>query len=109
MAEDEKNAGNEAFKRQKYEEALIHYSKAIALDASNHVYFSNRAQVYINLRAYDKAIEDSETAIKLDPSFTRAYCRKAMAQYEMEQFEQAEKTIEEGLVTTKGNQNQSLS
>ena len=77
----------------------MHYSKAIELDGTDPRFFSNRAQVYIKLKAYSKAIEDSETAIQLDPQFTRAYCRKAEAEYEEDCLEQAQTTIEEGLLT----------
>ena len=48
---------------KEYEKAIMHYSKAIELDDKNPVYFSNRAQVYIDLEDYNRAVEDSDTAI----------------------------------------------
>lgn len=34
--------GNDAFKKADYALAVTKYSEAIAIDASNHVYYSNR-------------------------------------------------------------------
>lgn len=39
--------GNEAFKHGKWELAVEKYSEAIALDAKNHVYYSNRRCVCV--------------------------------------------------------------
>ena len=48
-AEAMKQKGNEAFMNKHYETAVNHYTKAIELDGNNPVYYSNRAQVYIEL------------------------------------------------------------
>lgn len=41
-AERLKNEGNDLMKREKYEDALKNYTKAIQLDCKNPVYFCNR-------------------------------------------------------------------
>lgn len=41
----EKNKGNEAFGRKDWDEAIKHYTRAIELDDTKPVYYSNRAQV----------------------------------------------------------------
>ncbi|POM74606.1 Heat shock protein, partial [Phytophthora palmivora] len=41
-ADAKKNEGNEAFKNQDYPTAIAKYTEAIEIDATNHVYFSNR-------------------------------------------------------------------
>ena len=38
-----KNKGNQLFKAGRHSEAIGEYTKALQLDADNHVYFSNRA------------------------------------------------------------------
>jgi tetratricopeptide (TPR) repeat protein len=53
---------------------------------NNATYYSNRAQAYINLNANEEALKDAEEAIKLDSNFTRAYGRKATAQYNLKQY-----------------------
>lgn len=41
-----KNQGNAAFSAARYDEAVRLFSEAIALDASNHIFFSNRSASY---------------------------------------------------------------
>ena len=86
-ADSQKNAGNAAFQNKEFEKAIIHYSNAIDLDNQNPIYYSNRANVYIELEEFGKAIEDSDTAIQLNPQFTRAYLRKATALFEQPHVE----------------------
>ena len=40
------------------------------------------AQVYITLEQFDRAIEDCNQAISLNPAYVKAYMRKAVAQME---------------------------
>ena len=62
-ADAQKNLGNVAFQAQDYEKAILHNSRAIDLDNTNPIFYSNRANVYIELEEFGKAIEDSDTAI----------------------------------------------
>jgi len=55
------------------------YTQAIDCDPTNPIYYSNRAQALHNLQRFSKAVEDADEAIKCDPGFTRAFCRKANA------------------------------
>ena len=100
-ADAQKNLGNEAFVAKQYDKAIEYYSAAINLDDKNPIYFSNRAQVFIELEDFGKAIEDSDTAIALNPQFTRAYMRKATAYFEQPHIEgsleKALTTLEDGL------------
>ena len=43
QAVDEKNKGNEAYKKKDFETALSHYNKAIELDPTNITYYTNKA------------------------------------------------------------------
>ncbi len=45
-AEKFKNLGNELFKSEEYDEALLYYNRAIELDP-NILYFANRAACYL--------------------------------------------------------------
>ena len=111
-AESQKNAGNVAFQNKEYEKAIVHYTKAIELDGENPVYYSNRAQVYIELEDFSRAVEDSDTAIQLNPQFTRAYLRKATALFEMPHFEDSiEKcltVLEDGMKTISEEQKEGM-
>jgi stress-induced-phosphoprotein 1 len=49
-----KDLGNKAFQAGQYHEAIEHYSNAIALDDSNHVFFSNRSGAYAGLSKWQE-------------------------------------------------------
>ena len=60
---------------KKYDEAIASYTKAIELDPTNPVYYSNRAAAYSSKASHDEAVLDAEKAIEVDPSFIKAYHR----------------------------------
>ena len=59
------------------------------------------AQVYIHLRDFERAVEDCDRAITLNPNWTKAYLRKAVAhsqQYlSIENILQIKNTVESGI------------
>lgn len=77
IAEQERNAGNELFKQGSYADALKHYSEAIKRDECDPRGWSNRAACYLKLAAVPEGLKDCEKAISLDPTFVKAYIRKA--------------------------------
>eukprot|EP00029_Vermamoeba_vermiformis_P001172 TRINITY_DN1133_c0_g1_i1.p1 TRINITY_DN1133_c0_g1~~TRINITY_DN1133_c0_g1_i1.p1 ORF type:complete len:487 (+),score=149.98 TRINITY_DN1133_c0_g1_i1:1-1461(+) len=80
-AEKEKNLGNEFFKGLKYGPAIQHYTKAIELDPTNAVLYSNRAIANLKIENYGFAIADSTKAVELDPKMAKAYYRRGCAHY----------------------------
>lgn len=74
-AEKLKAAGNSQITTKSYDAAIDSYTKAIALDASNPVYYSNRAAAYASKGDHLSAVQDSEQAIEVDPAFVKAYSR----------------------------------
>lgn len=56
-AEEEKNRGNEEYKKKNFDKAITHYQKAIELDPKEPIYYNNLAAVYVEQKLYDKAIE----------------------------------------------------
>lgn len=66
-SEDLKAKGNEAFVSKDYKKAVSFYSDAIAIDSSNPVLYSNRAQCYINLLDWKHAHQDIDTGLSLRP------------------------------------------
>lgn len=85
-----KDLGNALLKDHKYNEAIDAYTKAIELDASNPIFYSNRAQVHIKLEAYGLALSDCDTALKVDPSFVKAYYRKGVSLMAMLDYKAAQ-------------------
>lgn len=46
QAKEEKNKGNEEYKKKNFEEALAHYNKAIELEPTNITYYNNVAGMF---------------------------------------------------------------
>jgi len=88
-ADKYKTEGNDLMKQEKYKEALELYNKAIEIDASNAVYYCNRAAAYSKLSDFTNSIEDCKNALKIDPSYGKAWGRLGLALLSNNQFEEA--------------------
>ena len=60
---------------KKYDEAIESYTKAVAIDPNNPVYYSNRAAAHSSKNDHLAAVGDAEKAISVDPQFVKAYHR----------------------------------
>ena len=78
-----KDAATEAFKAQDYEKAVEDLTKAISLDPSNQVFFSNRSVAYTAMQMYEKALEDADECIRLQPTWAKGYSRRAAAKFHL--------------------------
>ena len=78
-AEEHKKEGNAFMSSKSYNAAIEAYTKAVKLDPSNPVYYSNRAAAYSSKEDHDNAIIDAKKAIEADPSFAKAYSRLGWA------------------------------
>jgi len=97
LAEKEKDLGNAALGKNDMEGAITHYSKAIELDPSNHVMYSNRSAAYTKMKKYDEAVKDADKAIQISPGWARGYSRKGTALCYNGDFEKAKETFMQGL------------
>ncbi|GAB9468855.1 hypothetical protein Gpo141_00006156, partial [Globisporangium polare] len=95
-AEAKKNEGNEAFKHGKWELAVEKYSEAIALDAKNHVYYSNRSAAYAGAHKFQEAADDAAKCIEVNPDFVKAYHRHGIALKGLKKYEEALATLRTG-------------
>ena len=60
-----KTKGNAALQNNRNEEAIKCYSRAIELDPSNHILYSNRSAAHIKAGNYGQALFDAETTISI--------------------------------------------
>jgi hypothetical protein len=97
QALEEKALGNTAFQANKFEEALKHFTRAIELDPTDHIFFSNRSGAYASLNRYAEALGDGCTCVALKPDWWKGYSRKGNAEFHLGRLDEAEKTFCEGL------------
>ncbi|MES1908603.1 MAG: hypothetical protein MHM6MM_001506 [Cercozoa sp. M6MM] len=75
-AEEHKKQGNKLMLDGKYPAAIEQYSEAIKRDPKNHKLYTNRAAAYSKVMDWGKAMDDCDEAIKLEPTWVKAYIRK---------------------------------
>lgn len=81
--EGEKSLGNEAFRRGDYQTALIHYNRAIKMDESNIIYYTNRATVLIKLGKFSDASESCLLGIEAGQKNNASLEQIAKAYYKL--------------------------
>ena len=72
MAEAEKELGNAQFKQGNYQQAIVHFSKAIELGPT-HVLYSNRSACYCGLRKYEDALTDATKCIDMKSDWGKVH------------------------------------
>ncbi|KAJ3574617.1 hypothetical protein NP233_g1651 [Leucocoprinus birnbaumii] len=95
LADKHKQEGNALMTSKKYDQAIEAYTNAINLDSSNPVYYSNRAAAHSSKGDHLSAIGDAETAITVDPKFSKGYHR--LGRYSLGDFKAAADAFERGL------------
>jgi stress-induced-phosphoprotein 1 len=96
-ASELKDLGNKAFSAKNFEEAIGHFTAAIALDPANHVLYSNRSAAYASLNKYEEALEDAEKTVGLKADWAKGYGRKGDALMGLSRLDDALAAYEEGL------------
>ncbi|KAJ1988623.1 Palmitoyl-protein thioesterase 1 [Coemansia spiralis] len=89
---------NKLFAQKQYHEAIAKYTAAIALSPVP-AYYTNRAQCHLLTEGYGAAKADADTALALDPSFIKAFYRRAAANLAMGRLKEARADFRE--VTTR--------
>ena len=85
-AEKARELGNEKFKASDWPAAVEAYSEMTKRAPQDPRGYSNRAACFIKLLTFPSAVQDCDKAIELDPSFIRAYLRKAQALFAMREY-----------------------
>lgn len=101
--DDLKDQGNTALKEGRVSEAVSLYTKAIALDSRNAVYFGNRAAAYLQLDKASEALADADRSIDAQRTYIKGYAHKGTALEKMGRFEEAKAAYRAGLEVEEGN------
>ncbi|KAL1490159.1 hypothetical protein ABEB36_012898 [Hypothenemus hampei] len=97
LAEQEKEKGNEAFKKGDYATAVKHYTEAIKRNPDDAKLYSNRAACYTKLAAFDLGLKDCEKCVELDPKFIKGWIRKGTILQGMQQPNKAMSAFQKAL------------
>ncbi|KAF4720852.1 hypothetical protein FOZ62_024376, partial [Perkinsus olseni] len=92
-ADAAKEEGNKCYRSSKIEEAVQHYSRAIDLDSTNHVYYSNRSTAYAALAKWGESREDAEKCLELNEQSVRAHYNLVRAKIKMGHLGDAQRTL----------------
>jgi suppressor of G2 allele of SKP1 len=90
------NSGNSLFVDEDYDGALQQYSSAIEQASDSSELYVLRAAVHLKLENFTSAISDCNKAIVLDPMNAKAFLRKGVACFQMEEFATAKTAFEKG-------------
>ncbi|KAH8547883.1 hypothetical protein BGW37DRAFT_509078 [Umbelopsis sp. PMI_123] len=99
----EKELGNKAFQEQRYDQAIVHYTKSIQLDDQNAIYFINRAMAYLKSERFVEAERDSTIGLKLQPQHVKALFRRGMARRQLGKLAEARADLEQALQLSMDN------
>ncbi|RVD91430.1 TPR repeat-containing protein [Tubulinosema ratisbonensis] len=70
-----KEKGNKAYQEKEYLDAIDLYTKALKLDPTNEVFYSNRSAAYAKINCEESGIDDSIKALEYNPNFILSYLR----------------------------------
>ncbi|KAL2861711.1 hypothetical protein BJX68DRAFT_260520 [Aspergillus pseudodeflectus] len=90
-AEALKRLGNDATYGHDYPLALSMYSQAIKIDSGNAIYRSNRSAAYCALDQFEEAAQDAYIAVKIDPTYAKAWARLGTAYTKLNRSKKARK------------------
>jgi tetratricopeptide (TPR) repeat protein len=98
-AADLKEQGNRAYSNREFDKALEFYNKAIEADLDNAVLYSNRklqagSAALVALHRYEEALIATDSALRLQPEYARAFVRKSNALRELSRFDEALEAVE---------------
>ncbi|CAK0823710.1 unnamed protein product, partial [Prorocentrum cordatum] len=96
-----KNRAKGAFAQKDMPSAELLYGKAISVleslpDKREAALYSNRSMVRLNLNKVEEALADANKCIEVDPTFVKAFHRKATALTRLNEFDDAVAAAEEG-------------
>ncbi|KAF3019235.1 Hsp90 cochaperone [Neopestalotiopsis sp. 37M] len=96
-ADELKALGNKAIAEKKFDEAVDAFTKAIEIDGSNHVLYSNRSAAYASKKDWTNALKDAEKTTEIKPDWPRGWGRKGAALHGSGDLLGAHDAYEEGL------------
>ncbi|NXB11596.1 TTC12 protein, partial [Cnemophilus loriae] len=92
-----KEEGNEAFRRGDFALAIRRYTEGLEKLRDKQELYTNRAQAYLKLHEYEKAISDCEWALKCNKNCLKAYFLMGKAHLALQHFTESRQCYEQML------------
>jgi len=94
LAQQAKNKGNKFFKDGQYEDAIICYTEAITtcppdIKTDMSTFYQNRAAAHENMKQYPLVIKDCDSALDLNPKYSKALARRSKAKEHLDKFRES--------------------
>lgn len=93
--------GNKLYDQEKWDEAIVEYTKALEKEPNNVMALTNRGSAYTEKGMYNEAIADLSKAVELEPENVLPYYNRSQAFIRMGDYDKAiedcNKIIELGL------------
>lgn len=83
-----KNAGNDKYKTENFEDAIKFYTAALQVKIDP-VFYSNRSACYAALNKHEEVIADATEAIKIKPDYAKCIMRRAHSYEALERYPDA--------------------
>lgn len=99
----EKQKGNECFKANENDEAILYYTRSMAFDDTSAIVYANRAMAYLRVKSFAAAEQDCSRAICLDPTYVKGWTRRGMTRFRRGKYAEAIADFEEALRLEPGN------
>ncbi|XP_062998110.1 LON peptidase N-terminal domain and RING finger protein 3 [Elgaria multicarinata webbii] len=84
-----RHEGNRLYEERKLQAALRKYDEAVRLAPNDHLLYSNRSQINSTLKCCEEALNDAETACRLQPYWLKGHLRKGQALANLGKTEEA--------------------
>jgi len=97
IAETHKEKGNEFFKAGDFPNAIKEFDEGMRRDPTNKFILSNRSFAYIKLMEPVRGLADAEKCLEMDPTFVKAYARKATCHQLQKEYHKAMDSFQKGL------------
>lgn len=103
QASEFKDQGNKALASGNFDEAITLYSKAIELDPTNHVFYSNRSAAYAKKGDFENALKDGKKTTEVKPDWGKGYSRLGAALSYLNRDTEALEAYQQGLKVDPNN------
>ncbi|KAM6295740.1 tetratricopeptide repeat protein 12 [Aegotheles albertisi] len=89
-----KEKGNEAFRKGDYVGAIQRYTEGLEKRKDKQELYTNRAQAYLKMHEYEKAIGDCEWALKCNEKYIKAYFLMGKAHLALKHYSESRQCYE---------------